>query len=46
MKEIHEGQCGAHNRSRPLLGKVLRQGFYWSKVASGAADLVQKCENC
>jgi hypothetical protein len=46
MKEIHAGLCGSHIESRPLLGKVFRQGFYWSKEASDAADLVQKCENC
>jgi hypothetical protein len=46
MKEIHSGICGAHIGSRPLLGKVFRQGFYWSKAASDAANLVQKCENC
>jgi ribonuclease HI len=46
MKEIHAGLYGSHIRSRPLLGKVFRQGFYWPKAASDAADLVQKCENC
>jgi hypothetical protein len=46
MKEIHAGLCGAHIGSRPLLGKVFRQGFYRPKAASDAADLVQKCENC
>jgi hypothetical protein len=46
MKERHAGLCGAHIESRPLLGKVFRQGFYWPKAASNAADLVQKCENC
>jgi ribonuclease HI len=46
MKEIHGGLCGVHIGSRPLLGKVFRQGFYWPKAASDAADLVQKCENC
>jgi hypothetical protein len=46
MKEIHSGICEAHIGSRPLLGKVFRQGFYWPKAASDAADLVQKCENC
>jgi hypothetical protein len=46
MKEIHAGLCGAHIGSRPLLGKGFRQGFYLPKVASDAADLVQKCENC
>jgi ribonuclease HI len=40
MKEIHAGLCGAHIGYRPLLGKVFRQGFYWPKVASDAADLV------
>jgi hypothetical protein len=46
MKEINTGLCGSHIGSRPLLEKVLRQGFYWPKAASDAADLVQKCENC
>jgi hypothetical protein len=46
MKEIHAGLCRAHIGSRPLLGKVFRQGFYWPKAALDAADLVQKCENC
>jgi hypothetical protein len=46
MKEIHKGLCGSHIGSRPLLGKVFRQGFYWPKAASDAAELVQKCENC
>jgi hypothetical protein len=46
MKEIHAGICGAHIGSRPLLGEVFRQGFYWPKAASDAAELVQKCENC
>jgi hypothetical protein len=46
MREIHSGICSAHIGSRPLLGKVFRQGFYWPKAASDAADLVQKCDNC
>jgi hypothetical protein len=46
MKEIHAGLCGSHIGSRPLLGKVFRQGFYWPKVASDAAELAQKCEGC
>jgi ribonuclease HI len=46
MKEIHAGLCGSHIGSRPLLGKVFRQGFYLPKAASDAAELVQKCEGC
>jgi hypothetical protein len=41
MKEIHTGLCRAHNGSRPLLGKVFRQGFYWPKAALDATDLVK-----
>jgi hypothetical protein len=44
MKEIHTCLCGVHIGSRPLLGKVFRQGFYWPKAASNAADLDHKCE--
>jgi hypothetical protein len=46
MKDIHAGLYEAHIGSRHLLGKVFKQGFYWPKAASDAADLVQKCENC
>jgi ribonuclease HI len=46
MKEIHASLCGSHIGSMPLLGKVLRQRFYWPKAASDAPELVQKCENC
>jgi ribonuclease HI len=46
MKEIQACLCGSHIGSRPLLGKVFRQGFYWPKAASDAVELVQKCENC
>jgi hypothetical protein len=46
MKEIHAGLCRAHIGSRPLLGKVFRQRFYWPKASTDAAVLVQKCENC
>jgi ribonuclease HI len=46
MKEIHVGLCGSHIGSRPLLGKVFRQGFYCPKAASDAAELVQKCKGC
>jgi ribonuclease HI len=46
MREIHAELCGSHIGSRPLLGKVFRQGFYWPKAASDAVELVQKCENC
>jgi hypothetical protein len=44
MKEIHASMCGSHIGSRPLLEKVFRQGFYWLKAASDAAELVQNAK--
>jgi hypothetical protein len=41
MKEIHAGLCGSHIRSRPLLGKVFRQGFYWPKAARALGRKLQ-----
>jgi hypothetical protein len=40
IKEIQAWVCGAHIGCMPLLGKVFRQGLYWPKAASDAADLV------
>jgi hypothetical protein len=45
MKEIHAGLCGSHIGSRPLLGKKFRQGFYWPKEASDAAELVKNVKD-
>ena len=44
--KVRAGLCGSHIGSRPLLGKIFRQGFYWPKAASDAAELVKKCEGC
>jgi hypothetical protein len=41
MKEVHAGLCGSHIGSRPLLGKIFRQGFYWPKAASDASEQKQ-----
>ena len=29
LKEVHEGICGNHIGARTLVGKTLRQGYYW-----------------
>ena len=29
LREVHEGVCGNHIGTRTLVGKVLRQGYYW-----------------
>jgi ribonuclease HI len=42
MKEIHAGLCGSHIGSRPLLGKIFRQGFYWPKGSLGCSRVSPK----
>ena len=43
LREVHEGICGNHIGARALVGKVLRQGYYWPTILKGATDLVKKC---
>ena len=42
LKEVHEGVCGNHIGARALVGKVLRQGYYWPTILRDATDLVRK----
>ena len=45
LAEIHRGMCGSHIRSRVLVGKAFRQGFYWPTALQDAVELVTKCES-
>ena len=46
LREVHEGICGNHIGARTLVGKVLRQGYYWPTILKDATDLVKKCRIC
>ena len=46
LREIHEGVCGNHIRARTLVGKALRQGYYWPIMLKDATELVKKCKVC
>ena len=46
LREVHEGIWGNHIRARALVGKVLRQGYYWFTILKDATDLVKKCRIC
>ncbi|KAF0894047.1 hypothetical protein E2562_033926 [Oryza meyeriana var. granulata] len=39
LKEIHEGHRGTHLAPRALVGKMLRQGLYWSTIMADAKRL-------
>ena len=44
--EIHEGDCGHHARSKSLVAKAFRHGFYWLTAHADVEDLVSKCDGC
>ena len=44
LREVHEGVCGNHIEARALVGKILRQGYYWSTMLRDAIELVKKCK--
>ena len=46
LAEIHKGICGSHIRSRALVRKAFRQGFYCPTALQDAIELVTKCEAC
>ena len=42
LREVHEGICGNHIGARALVGKTLRQGYYWPMMLKDATELVRK----
>ena len=42
LREVHEGICGNHIGARALVGKTLRQGYYWLTMLKDAMELVTK----
>ena len=42
LREVHEGICGNHIGARALVGKVLRQGYYWPTILKDVTHLVKK----
>ena len=46
LREVHEGICGNHIGARALVGKALRQGYYWPTMLKDATKLVRKCKVC
>ena len=44
LREVHEGVCGNHIGARALVGKALRQRYYWPTMLRDATDLVRKCK--
>ena len=46
LREVHEGICGNHIGARTLVGKILRQGYYWPTMLKDVIELVRKYKAC
>ena len=46
LREIHEGICGDHSGPRSLVGKVVREGYFWPTMQKDAIEFIQKCNKC
>ncbi|XP_050229127.1 uncharacterized protein LOC126678269 [Mercurialis annua] len=46
LKDIHEGECVAHEGAATLSRKALLQGYYWPTMKKNAEDMVKKCDKC
>ena len=46
MREVHEGVCGNHSRSRLLIHKLMRAGYYWPTMQKNTEAYVKTCNKC
>ena len=46
MREVHEGICGNHSRSRSLVHKLVRARYYWPTMQVDAEAYVKACDKC
>ncbi|KAM3001301.1 hypothetical protein FF2_037610 [Malus domestica] len=46
IREIHEGVCGDHARSRSLAHKAFRQEYYWPTLHQDAIRISCSCDKC
>lgn len=46
MREVHEGVCRNHSRSRSLVHKFIRVGYYWPTIQRDAYAYVKTYDKC
>ena len=46
MREVHEGICGNHSRSRSPVHKLMRTGYYWPTMQADAEAYVKAYNKC
>ncbi|XP_071695009.1 uncharacterized protein [Rutidosis leptorrhynchoides] len=46
VKEMHEGLCAQHSGYRTIVGRIMRQGYYWQSIYKYTADVIKTCDAC
>jgi len=46
IRKVHEGICRNHSRSRSLVNKLIRAGYYWPTMQKDAQTYVKACNKC
>ncbi|GJR17056.1 reverse transcriptase domain-containing protein [Tanacetum coccineum] len=46
LREIHEGSCNMHARTRSVVAKAIRTGYYWPTMHTDARKLIRACQDC
>ena len=46
LREVHEGICENHSRSRSLVHKLVRAGYYWPTMQADAEASVRAYDKC
>ncbi|RDY01727.1 Pol polyprotein, partial [Mucuna pruriens] len=46
MEEVHEGTFGTHTNDHALAQKILRVGYYWTKMESDCYQHMKRCMKC
>ncbi|GJQ90645.1 reverse transcriptase domain-containing protein [Tanacetum coccineum] len=46
LREIHEGSYSMHARTRSMVAKAIRTGYYWPTMHADARKLIKACQDC
>ncbi|XP_071740130.1 uncharacterized protein [Rutidosis leptorrhynchoides] len=43
---MHEGLCAQHSGYRTVVGRIMRQGYYWQSIYKDTAEVIKTCDAC
>ncbi|GJZ21368.1 hypothetical protein Tco_0558407 [Tanacetum coccineum] len=46
IKEVHKGSCRFNMKSRSLVVRIMKQGYYWSMMHRDAAKIIEDYTQC